>query len=269
MLVVGERINSTRKLIRPAIEARDVEAISAEVTMQMDAGSNYLDCNAATVGVEKEPEYLEWLVKTVQGASNNTPCALDSPSSKAIEAALAVHDSSNGVPIINSISAEVEKYDSLMPLVRDAGCRVVALVMDDEGIPKTAEARITIGRKLVSDLIGAGIAVDSIYVDPLVFPVGAEANAGVAVLETIQTLKAEFEGLHFVCGLSNVSYGLPNRKLLNQAFMVLTMAAGLDAVIVDPTDKKLMSLVYAAEALLGRDEYCAEYIQAARAEKLD
>ena len=269
MLVVGERINSTRKGIRPAIEERDVQAITAEAKMQMDVGSTYLDCNAATVGVEKEPEYLSWLVETVQGATNNTPIALDSPNSAAIEAALKVHNNDNGVPFINSISAEEEKFASLLPLVRDAKTNVVALVMDDTGIPKTADARIAIGRKLVDDLTDGGVAAENIYVDSLVFPVGAEADAGVAVLETIKTLKEDYPSIHFICGLSNVSYGLPNRKLLNQAFMVLTMGAGLDAVIVDPTDAKLMSLVYAAEALLGRDEFCAEYIQAARAEILE
>lgn len=256
-------------MMRPAIEERDVAAITEEAKMQVEAGSNYLDCNAATVGVEKEPEYLTWLVETVQGVTDNTPCALDSPNSKAVEAALTVHNNANGVPMINSISAEKEKFDALLPLARDAKAKVVALVMDDEGIPKTAEARIAIGRKLVDDLLKGGVDIDSIYVDPLVFPIGAEADAGRAVLETIASLDTSFPGIHFICGLSNVSYGLPNRKLLNQAYMVLTMAAGLDAVIVDPTDKKLMSLMYAAEALLGRDEYCANYIQLARAEKLD
>lgn len=269
MLVVGERINSTRKLIRPAIEARDIAAITNEAVMQVTAGANYLDCNAATVGVDKEPEFLAWLVETVQSVTDKTPCALDSPNAKAIEAALAVHDSANGVPMINSISAEKEKFEAILPLVRDSGAKVVALVMDDAGVPKSAEARIAIGRKLVGDLVKGGVSAENIYVDPLVFPIGAEADAGKDVLETIETLKAEFEQIHFVCGLSNVSYGLPNRKLLNQAFMVLTMGAGLDAVIVDPTDAKLMSLVYASEALLGHDEFCSTYIRMARAEKLE
>jgi 5-methyltetrahydrofolate--homocysteine methyltransferase len=266
MLVVGERINSTRKRVQPAIENKDVAAITEEATMQTKAGAHYLDCNAATVGVDREPEYLTWLVQTVQSVTDGTPCAIDSPNSKAVQAALNVH---KGVPMINSISAEKAKFDALLPLARDAKAKVVALVMDDEGIPKTAKGRITIGRRLVDGMVKAGIEPDNIYLDSLVYPVGAEANAGTAVLETIQTLRKSYPGIHFICGLSNVSYGLPNRKLLNQAFMVLTMGAGLDAVIVDPTDKKLMSLVYAAEALLGRDEFCANYIQASRAELLE
>ncbi len=265
MLIVGERINSTRKMMKAAIAEQDTEAVVAEAKLQVEAGADILDCNAATVGLEREPEVLPWLIETVQEASGGLPCAIDSPNSVAVEAALKVH---KGVPMINSITAEQEKYDSLLPLVRDSGAKVVTLVMDDSGIPNDAEKRIAIGRKLVGGMIEAGVKADNIYVDSLVFPIGAEAGAGVAVLETIKTLKADFGDIHFVCGLSNISYGLPNRKLLNQAFVVLCMANGLDAVIVDPTDDKLMSLVCAAEALLGRDEYCADYIGAARAEKL-
>jgi 5-methyltetrahydrofolate--homocysteine methyltransferase len=266
MLVVGERINSTRKRLLPAIETRDVTVITEEASMQVAAGAEYLDCNAAAVGVDNEPEFLTWLVQTVQSVTNDTPCAIDSPSSAAVEAALSVH---KGVPMINSISAEKEKYAGLMPLARDSKAKVVALLMDDSGIPKTAEARISIGRLLIGNLLKDGIAADSVYVDPLIYPIGAEATAGSAVLTTIATLKQEFAGIHFICGLSNISYGLPVRKLLNQAFMVLTIGAGLDAAIIDPTDKKLMSLAFAAEALLGADEYCANYIQAARQERLE
>jgi len=266
MLVVGERINSTRKRLLPAIETRDIAVITDEATMQVNAGAHYLDCNAAAVGVDKEPEYLAWLVATVQQVSQDTPCAIDSPNPVAVEAALKVH---KGVPMINSISAEKAKYDGLMPLARDSQAKVVALLMDDAGIPKTAADRIAIGRSLVTSLVKDGIAADNIYVDPLIYPIGAEASAGTAVLETIDTLKKEFDGVHFICGLSNISYGLPVRKLLNQAFMVLTIGAGLDAAIIDPTDRKLMSLAFAAEALVGADEYCANYIQAARQERLE
>jgi len=266
MLVVGERINSTRKRLQPAIEGRDIAVITDEATMQKNAGARYLDCNAAAVGVDKEPEYLTWLVQTVQSVTDGTPCAIDSPNPKAVDAALKTH---KGVPMINSISAEKAKYAALLPLARAANAKIVALVMDDSGVPKTADARIAIGRKLVNDMVRDRVEPGNIYLDPLVYPIGAEANAGTAVLETISTLKKEFPAIHFICGLSNVSYGLPNRKLLNQAFMVLTMGAGLDAVIVDPTDKKLMSLMYAAEALLGRDEFCAQYIRLARAEMLE
>ena len=266
MLVVGERINSTRKRVKPAIIDRDEDVIRSEALMQIEAGADILDCNAAEVGIDKEPETLPWLVEFVQSVTDGVPCAIDSPNVKAVEAALKVH---KGEPMINSITAEKEKYDSLLPVVVDSGAKVVTLVMDDSGIPNTAAKRIEIGRKLLGNMLEAGVAADKIYVDPLVFPVSTDGKAGLAVLETISTLKAEFEGIHFVNGLSNVSYGLPVRKLLNQAFIVLNMGAGLDAVIVDPTDNKLMSLVYATEALLGKDEWCMKYIEKARAEKLE
>ncbi len=265
MLVVGERINSTRKRVRPAIIDRDEDVIKSEALMQVEAGANVLDCNAAEVGVDKEPDTLAWLVQFVQDVAD-VPCAIDSPNVKAVEAGLKVH---KGEAMINSITLEKEKYDTLLNVVKDSGSKVVALVMDDAGIPNTAEKRIEVGRKLVGGMLEAGVGADKIYVDPLVFPISTDGAAGKAVLGTISTLGAEFEGIHFVNGLSNVSYGLPNRKLLNQAFIVLCMGAGLDAVIVDPTDKKLMSLVYASEALLGHDEWCAEYISKARAEELE
>ena len=266
MLVVGERINSTRKRVKPAIIERDEEVIKSEALIQVEAGANILDCNAAEVGVDKEPDTLPWLVEFVQSVTDGVPCAIDSPNSKAVEAALKVH---KGEAMINSITAEKAKYDSLIPLVVDSKSKVIALVMDDSGIPKTAEKRVEVGRKLVGDMLAAGVEDDKIYVDPLVFPISTDGQAGLAVLNTIATLKAEFPGIHFVNGLSNVSYGLPVRKLLNQAFVVLNMASGLDAVIVDPTDKKLMSLIYATEALLGKDEWCMKYIEKARADALE
>jgi cobalamin-dependent methionine synthase I len=266
MLIVGERINSTRKRVKPAIIDRDEEVIRSEAQLQIKAGANYLDCNAAEVGVDKEPDTLPWLVEYVQEVTDDIPIAIDSPNVKAIEAALAVH---KGEAMINSITAEKERLDSLLSVVADSGSKVVALVMDDTGIPNTAEKRIEVGRKLLGTMMDAGVEADKIHVDPLVFPISTDGKAGLAVMETISTLKREFPGIHFICGLSNVSYGLPNRKLLNQAFMVLNMSAGLDSVIVDPTDRKLMSLVYATEALLDKDEFCMNYIGKGRAEELE
>ncbi len=264
MLVVAERINSTRKRILPAVESRDVEFIQDEARKQAEAGANYIDCNASAVGVNAEPDALVWTVETVQAAVD-LPCALDSPSPDAIEAALKVH---RGTPMINSITAESDKLESLLPIVAEHKAAVVALCMGDEGIAAGAEDRLEAGRVVIGALLDAGVEPDLIYADPLVFPIGTDSNAGLAVLELIVGLKKEFEGINTICGLSNVSFGLPLRKLVNQAFMVLTMGAGLDGVIVDPLDEKLMSLVYATDALLGNDEFCMEYIKASRAEKL-
>lgn len=264
MLIIGERLNSTRKSVGEAVKARDAQFIREEAVQQAEAGAHFLDCNAAVVGVEAEPEALVWMVETCQEATG-LPCAIDSPNPVALEAALRVH---KGQALINSITAESEKFARILPLVTAHKARVVALCMGDGGIPQTAEARIQAAEFLMENLTAAGVMPDQIYLDPLVYPVSTNSHAGLDVLETIRHIHATHSGVHTVCGLSNVSYGLPARKLLNRAFLVLCMGAGLDAVIADPLDGALMALIYASEALLDRDEYCANYLSLARQGKL-
>lgn len=265
MLIIGERINSTRKAVGEAVKARNADFIVKEAVAQAEAGAHFLDCNAAVVGPEAEPEALVWLVKTCQEATG-LPCAIDTPNVQAMEAALKVHQ---GQPFVNSITAEKKKFEGLLPLVRDYKSKVVALCLDDSGIPQNREARLKSADFLVNGLTGAGIPADDIYLDPLVFPISTNGEAGLHVLETIRHIHATYPGVHTICGLSNVSYGLPARKLLNRAFLVLCMGAGLDGVIADPLDSSLMALICASEALLARDEFCAGYIAAARRGKLE
>jgi len=265
MLVVAERLNSTRKSVAPAIKERDEAFVIKEATDQAEAGGDYIDCNAATVGPDQEPDTLCWMVQTVQGAVDK-PCSLDSPNPAAIEAALAVHQ---GTPMINSITAEEAKYQALMPLVRDHQTKVIALAMDDSGMPKTAADRVEVAKKLIDRLTSDGIEPGNIYLDPLVFPVSTDPKNGQHVLDTLRAVKEAYPEVNTIGGLSNVSYGLPERFLVNRAFTVLCLGAGLDAAIIDPLDQKLISLVYATEAILGKDEFCMNYVSAARAGKLE
>jgi len=269
MLIVGERINTSRKvkgepIIENAVRSRDAEFFIELARKQCEAGANYIDVNAGTL-LDGEPEAVEWLVKTIQGALD-VPLTIDSPNPAAIERALKAH---KGQAMINSITAEKERYGNILPLAKKYGTKLIALSMGDEGIPNDAAGRISVARKLVGDLLAEGIDIDNIYVDPLVYPVGTGSEYPLAVLETIRTVKAEFPAIHVSAGVSNVSHGMPARKFLNQAFTVMCMTAGLDAAIIDPMDRQLMALIYASEALLGRDEYCAEYITAAREDRLE
>jgi len=261
MLIVGELINASRKAIGTAIEKKDEESIAKIAKDQAEAGADFIDVNAG-VFVGKEPEYLEWLVKTVQTAVDE-PCCIDSPDPKAIEKALAAH---NGVAMINSISLEKERYDALMPIIAGTDLKVVALCMSDEGMPETTADRMKIADKLVNGLLQNHIPLENIYVDPLVQPVSTNNNFGVEFLNAIEQIVATFEGVHTVCGLSNISFGLPERKFLNQTFMSMAIAKGLDGAIVNPMDKKMMANIIAAEALAGRDEYCTAYLKAYRAD---
>ncbi|MGE5484021.1 MAG: methyltetrahydrofolate cobalamin methyltransferase [Ignavibacteriales bacterium] len=258
MLIVGELINSSRKNIQPAVELKDAGFVQDVAQKQVDAGAGFVDVNAGTF-VDREPELLAWLVTTVQ-AKTEAACSIDSANPKAIEAALAVH---RGKAMINSITLEESRYSGIVPLVVKYGCKVVALAMDGRGIPETAKARAEIAGELVKRLTADGVARDDIYLDPLVQPISTNSNNGAIVLDTIRFI-AEDLGVNSICGLSNVSYGLPVRSLVNRTFLVLAMGAGLKAAIINPLDKRLMSLLRSAEALLGRDAFCRGYLTAYR-----
>jgi cobalamin-dependent methionine synthase I len=264
MIIVGELINASRKAIGTAIESRDAEAIRKTASDELEAGADYIDVNAG-IFVGKEPEYLTWLVQNVQ-ESVDAPCAIDSPDPEAIQAALAVH---KGVPMINSISLEKERYEKLLPVIAGTDFRVIALCMSDEGMPETTDQRMAIADKLVNGLVQNGIPLAHIYVDPLVQPVATNSRFGVEFLDAVERIMTTFEGIHTMCGLSNISYGLPARKFMNQAFMVMAVARGLDGAIINPLDARMMANIVAAEALAGRDSFCMNYLKAFRAGKFE
>lgn len=260
MIIIGELINASRKAIKAAIEAQDAAAIQKVAGDQAEAGADYIDVNAG-IFVGKEPEYLRWLVETVQ-QTTDTPCAIDSPDPAAIEAALAVH---KGTPLINSISLEKERYDKLMPVIAGTDMKVIALCMSDAGMPQTVDDRMKIADTLVNGLVKNGIAVENIFVDPLVQPVSVDKSFGAGFINAIERIVAAFPGIHTACGLSNISYGLPARKFMNQTFMTMAIAKGLDGAIINPLDQRMMATIIAAEALAGRDNFCMNYLKAFRA----
>lgn len=264
MLIVGELINASRKSIAGFIEAKDGAALQAVAKDQVEAGADYIDVNAG-VFVDREAEYLRWLVETVQSAVD-APCCIDSPDPRAIEAALSVH---KGTAMINSISLEKERYDRLLPIVAGTGLKVVALCMSDEGMPETADQRLQIADRLINGLVSAKVPEDNIYVDPLVQPVATNTAYGKEFLESVARIRREFKGVHTMCGLSNISFGMPERKLLNQTFMVMAITSGLDGAIVNPLDKKMMAAILSAETLMGRDNFCMNYLKAYRAKKFE
>lgn len=256
MIIIGELINASRKAIREAIESEDTEQIKDIALAQADAGADYIDVNAG-VFVDKESDYLKWLVETVQ-STEDIPCAIDSPDPSAIETALSVHQ---GTPMINSISLESERYDSLLPVIAGTDFKVIALCMSDEGMPETADDRLRIADKLISGLTGSNIPLGNIFVDPLVQPMSVNNSYGMEFLKAIRQIMDSFPGVHTACGLSNISYGLPQRKHLNQTFMTMAVCSGLDGAIVNPLDNRMMANIVAAETLAGRDDFCRNYIQ--------
>lgn len=257
MIVVGEKINTSRKSIAEAVENRDAQFIIKTAREQAEAGANYIDVNAGTF-VDREAEQLCWLVETIQ-SELVLPLCLDSPNSQALSEAMKLH---KGDPMINSISLEKDRFDALLPIVTSQPCHVVALCMSQTSMPTTVEERVSVGSELIAKLTEAGIAREKIYVDPLVQPVSVDIQMGVAVLGAIRQIMDSFPGVNTICGLSNISFGLPSRALINRNFLALAMANGLSAAILDPTDKYLMSTLLAVEMVLGRDEYCERFIDA-------
>jgi len=264
MIIVGELINASRKAITESIKNKDVEAIQSVAKQEQEAGAHYIDVNAG-IFLDDEADYIRWLVRTVQAVVNG-PCSLDSPNPKAIEAGLSVHQ---GTPMINSISLESDRYERMMPLIAGTDCKVVALCMSDAGMPKTAEDRLAIADKLINGLVQNRIPLENIYVDPLVQPISVDKTFGIEFLKAIALIKQKFVGVHAMCGLSNVSYGLPGRPFVNQTFMSMAIALGLDGAIINPLDKRMMGNIIAAEALAGRDNFCMNFMKAHRAKKFE
>jgi len=264
MLVVGERINSSRKGIEPALRNRDAEFITKEARDQVEAGAHVIDINTATL-MDKEVESLTWAIGLIQD-SLDVPICIDSPNPIALGEVLPL---CKGKAMINSITAEADRYAKLIPLIQEHRPDVVGLCMDDRGMPDTAEDRIRIASDLIGKLTKDGVPLGDIYIDPVVTPVSTDTRYGVAILDAIEAIMRGFPGVHTICGLSNVSYGLPNRRQVNRMFLVMAMTRGLDAVILDPCDKRIMANLITTITLLGKDEFCTNYLKAFREGRLE
>jgi 5-methyltetrahydrofolate--homocysteine methyltransferase len=167
-------------------------------------------------------------------------------------------------PMINSISGERTRLDGILPLVSKHGCSVIALAMDENGIPKGVEERLTVIRRLMDRTRSSGLPDEKVYIDPLVMTLSTNTESGVIALETMRAARAEFPGIHLCAGLSNISFGLPARHLVNRVFLTLALAAGLDTAILDPFDRELRGELLAAELVLGRDRHCLNYTRSYR-----
>ncbi len=260
MLIVGELINTSREEIKTAVLNRDSATIIRVAKFQEEVGADYLDVNCGNL-VEQEVEAMGWLVETILQASQ-LPLCIDSPSAAALAEGL--KRSTHAQPMVNSISAETERWNSVLPLVLEYKAKVVALCIEDAGMPKTLDDRLRIADSLVTRLTQAGVPIGDIYIDPLVTPVSTNQNSGNDVMNAVRKIRESYPGVHTICGLSNISYGLPARKVLNRLFMVLTMGAGMDAYILNPTDKGMLGSLKGALALLGQDKFCRGYATAFR-----
>jgi 5-methyltetrahydrofolate corrinoid/iron sulfur protein methyltransferase len=263
MLIIGERINSTRKRIGEAVQKGDAGFIREEARKQLEAGAHMLDVNGGIPG--REAELLAWLVEVVQEVQE-VPLCLDSADPEALRQALPL---CRQRAMVNSITDEKERWDRVMPLVKEFNTKIIALCMSESGPPKGTDDRVAIACRLVDRLTSEGVAPDDIYVDPCVFPVSTGPEHGPALLDAASQIHSRYPGVHISAGVSNVSFGMPVRKLLNETLLILLMARGLDTAIIDPCVEGMMARILAAEALMGRDEYCTNYLRAFREGKLE
>ena len=256
-VLIGERINPTgKKKLTEALKAGDMEIVRKEALAQVEAGADILDVNVGAFGVD-EVSLLPKAVKAVM-ETVDVPLCLDSSNPDAVEAALKVYE---GKPLVNSVTCEGRSLKRILPLVKEHGAAVIGMVQDEDGIPKDAERRVRIAHKIVEKVEAAGISRENLVIDCLAFAVGAEPSSGVAVIEAIRRIKAEL-GVNMTMGGSNVSFGLPDRRLINNAFVAMAVAAGVTCPIVDVA--KVRSIILAADLVLGRDQRARRYVEAYR-----
>jgi 5-methyltetrahydrofolate--homocysteine methyltransferase len=259
MILIGEKINGSIPKTGKAIAEKNEAYIRELAKAQTACGAAYLDV-CASVSPGKELDAFKWLVHLVQQESD-LPICLDSPNAGVFAEAITFCKKPG---IINSVSMEGDKIEKVFPIIADTGWQCVALLCDNTGIPDSAEKRLEVFEQILEKAEEYRVAPSRLYVDPVVEMLASSEEGAVTVFDTIRRVKAMRPDVHITSGASNISFQLPLRKFINRSFIILCMGAGMDSAILDPTNKEMLALIYAAEALLGRDEMCMEYIGAYR-----
>ena len=263
MIIIGEKINGTIPKVGKAIAEKDEAFIRDLAVKQAEAGTHYIDVCAGS-SPEVEEETLIWLMDIVQDAVE-TPLCIDSPNPRTIEAVLKY---ARKPGIINSVSEEGDKTEVIYPLIAGTDWQVIALTCDNDGIPKTAEARIEIAKSLVEKAAKYDIAPDRIHLDPLVIALATDNNSVQNFVETMRVIKEMYPTIKITSGLSNISFGMPFRKIINQTFLTIATFFGMDSAIMDPCSRDMIAALLATEALMGKDRHCRKYNDAYRKGKI-
>ncbi len=257
--IIGERINPTgRKALAAEMAAGNLDRVAADALAQVAAGAAILDVNAGIPMVD-EPALLAQIIELVQSLTD-VPLCIDSSVVDALARGLDVYE---GKALVNSVNGEEDRLEAVLPLVKNHGAAVIGLAMDESGIPETPDLRLEVAKKILDRAQDHGIDPADVVIDPLVLPVGASPKAGRVVLETLRLVKEEL-GVNTVCGASNVSFGLPDRPALNSAFLSMTVASGITAVIANPLEAVSYAGILAGDLLMGNDEHCMNWIIAHR-----
>ncbi len=253
-VVIGEKINPTGSVkLRKALAEEDVDFIQELASSQIDWGADIIDVNVGMAGID-EPSLMKKVVQAII-SKMDVPLCIDSGDRNVLEAGL---NAAPGKPIVNSVSAESKRLDSILPIVKDRAAAVIGLTMDDNGIPKTPEDRLAAADRIITRAVKTGIPVEDVIIDPLVLTVGNDSKSALITLKAIQLIHDQFD-ININLGASNVSFGLPDRLTINSAFLVMGIQAGATCSITDP--RKLGCFVRAADLLLGRDDHSIRYLR--------
>jgi len=261
LLIIGELINATRKSVKSAIINRDALFLQQLALQQDHAGAHYLDLNVATGTGQQEKEIndMRWAIKVIREVTSK-PIAIDTTDYEVLKAGLDVHGPG---AMVNSVTAEKGRLEPFLRLAKEYNCLAIVLPIDSEGIPKEIDSRIRIVRNILDATEKEGFSANNLYFDPLVMPLGFEEKSAIEALKTLRALKKGI-GVKTIVGLSNISFGLPLRRLLNRTFLSLAIYEDLDAVILDPLDKRVISSLQATLLCLGKDPYSSNYLKSYR-----
>ncbi len=254
--IIGERINPTgRKILSEEIKNGVFSRVEADAIAQTKAGAHLLDVNAG-VPLTDEPANIASMIKLVQSVSD-LPISIDSSIVAALQSGLEAYE---GKALVNSVTGEEERLESVLPLVKKHGAAVIAISNDDSGISQDINVRFEVAKKIVERAMDHGISANDVVVDPLVMPIGAVETAGKQAMELIRRLRNELK-VNTTCGASNVSFGLPNRMGLNTAFLNMAIASGLTSAITNPLHEELLQAVRGSDVMMGNDTCCSAWIQ--------
>jgi len=259
LVLIGERINPTgRKKLAAAIEEGNMKLLQEEALKQVREGAHILDVNVGVSGID-EPKMLVEAIQAIMEVTD-TPLCIDSADVRALEAGLAVY---KGKALVNSVNGEERKLREVLPLVKAYGAAVIGLTMDDSGIPTDVGARLAIASNIVEAAARAGIPIEDVVIDPLAMAASSDDRAGLGTLETLRRIRDEL-GVNQTLGASNISFGLPDRSAINAVFLSMAVMCGLTCPIIDPTVWEIRRSALLIDLILGKDEFCMNYITAYR-----
>jgi len=258
-VIIGERINPTgRKSLLKELKEGKYDIVKRDAVAQVEAGAKIIDVNAGVPGEDEEP-ILKDMMQAVMEVTD-MPLCIDTADNTALETALSIYE---GKALINSVNGEEERLESVLPLVKEYDASVIGLCMDDEGIPPTAEDRFKVAAKIIERADKLGISADRIVIDPLALTMGSDHNAGRISIETIQKIVEEF-GVNVTMGCSNISFGMPDRAVINANFIAMSILAGLTCPITNPLEEEVVLAIQAADLVMGRDEFGMNWIKSYR-----